>query len=222
MIYFIRDRRDSRIKIGLSRDPWQRMRELAVTAPDSLELLAVMDGNRDTEAGLHSLFKHLRTAGEWFQPEPDLLRFIEGIKPHHSQKRRSDPSRIGEIREPPSFQPTARDLLEMEINVRRSMRKKSGLAPENHPADLLDHISVGHEIAHMCERLQFLIVVLDCRNRGGVVAEPSLIDAVKLLEHHVAIVTEVATLFQNAELGGAQAQPIAAADTAQAEMKAAE
>ncbi|WP_437310639.1 GIY-YIG nuclease family protein [Sorangium sp. So ce388] len=44
--------------------------------PETLCVLATMDGDRSTEAELHRRFHSYRLSGEWFKPEPDLMDFI--------------------------------------------------------------------------------------------------------------------------------------------------
>lgn len=43
-----------------------------------LILLAVIDGDREVERGLHQRFSHLNIIGEWFRPGNSLMDFIEG------------------------------------------------------------------------------------------------------------------------------------------------
>jgi hypothetical protein len=71
LVYFAEN--DGRIKIGISRDPVRRAREL------NARLLVTEPGGRTREAQLHLLFAHHRIAGEWFRPAPDLLAYIEAI-----------------------------------------------------------------------------------------------------------------------------------------------
>lgn len=74
MIYFIQDNRTREIKIGISTDPPQRLKELQTAHASELLLIAVMDGTRVQEQALHQLFTRKR--GEWFEPSRDLLAFI--------------------------------------------------------------------------------------------------------------------------------------------------
>ena len=39
-----------------------------------------MDGNSQTELGLHELFAHLRVRGEWFRYTEELKWFIRSVK----------------------------------------------------------------------------------------------------------------------------------------------
>jgi hypothetical protein len=80
-IYFIQSGSAGPIKIGYSVRPIERRLAALQTAnPEILCLLACMDGDRSTEAGLHQQFRaHRRPQGEWFEPHPDLMQFIANL-----------------------------------------------------------------------------------------------------------------------------------------------
>ncbi len=80
MIYFIQDESALFIKIGYTAadDAMERLRDLQTGCPSGLVLLYSMPGSMDYERELHQRFSHARVRGEWFQPVPDLLRFILG------------------------------------------------------------------------------------------------------------------------------------------------
>ena len=78
MIYFIRD--GNYIKIGISVDPWKRLASFQTSHHNELELLAVMPGSEDLEAGLHRSFARFSKRGEWFEQNPQLLAFIETVR----------------------------------------------------------------------------------------------------------------------------------------------
>jgi hypothetical protein len=75
MIYFIQDTETRRIKIGVSAEPAQRLKQLQTAHASELKLIAVMDGARNEEQALHQIFTRKR--GEWFEPTRDLLAFIK-------------------------------------------------------------------------------------------------------------------------------------------------
>ena len=54
-VYFIRH--DGHIKIGKSVDPWKRLASLQTAHHDTLEMVAIMPGSEDLEAGLHPAFR---------------------------------------------------------------------------------------------------------------------------------------------------------------------
>lgn len=76
MIYFIRASEGGPIKIGTTIRLSRRLKQLMAEFDCGLELLAVMDGNRDEEQALHRRFGHLRVVNEWFEPGDDLVGFI--------------------------------------------------------------------------------------------------------------------------------------------------
>ena len=75
MIYFIQDTKSRAVKIGTSRNPVARMKELQVAHSAPLVLLAVMDGSVAEEHALHRRFTRL--SGEWFEPTPELITFVK-------------------------------------------------------------------------------------------------------------------------------------------------
>ena len=68
------------IKIGFTTDLEGRFRTLCSAYPGPLIILHDMRGNFDLETDLHRKFKHLRTGGEWFRKDPELLAYIEKLK----------------------------------------------------------------------------------------------------------------------------------------------
>jgi len=77
--YFVRD--GELIKIGFTERPSRRLRQLKREFPD-LELLSVVPGVVSGEFETHQRFDHLRSHGEWFRAEPELLDFIALLKVH--------------------------------------------------------------------------------------------------------------------------------------------
>jgi hypothetical protein len=75
VIYFIRSP-DGPIKIGTTIRLTERLKKLAAEYGEGLEVLAVVEGDRNVEKELHGRFAHLRQVGEWFEPGDDLLGFI--------------------------------------------------------------------------------------------------------------------------------------------------
>jgi hypothetical protein len=73
-LYFIQQGDNGPIKIGVSTNPYQRLRALQVGSPQKLHLLKVIEAE---EIEVHKTFQHLRLHGEWFRPKEDLLQFIQ-------------------------------------------------------------------------------------------------------------------------------------------------
>lgn len=78
-VYFIQ--RERLIKIGFSVDPIRRAADLGGA------VLATIPGGRAVERQTHQRFAHLRDRGEWFQPGPDLLAYVNELR----SKRRQAP-----------------------------------------------------------------------------------------------------------------------------------
>ncbi len=78
MIYFLR-RADGAIKIGTTKKYYTRRSGLTKRCGD-LELLGIMDGDREKELEIHERFRKLRLnhkrKTEWFQPGKELLDYI--------------------------------------------------------------------------------------------------------------------------------------------------
>lgn len=72
--YFIRSASTGRIKIGRSKNPENRLRDLATAAADELELLGVLEGDREVE--LHAQFAPCRYRGKWFDLSDGLADFL--------------------------------------------------------------------------------------------------------------------------------------------------
>ncbi|KKK58276.1 hypothetical protein LCGC14_3046080 [marine sediment metagenome] len=75
MIYFIQAENDL-IKIGYTNDVKQRLRTLRTMSPERLNLMKTIKGDQKQETLLHRRFKHLRSHGEWFRSEQELLDYI--------------------------------------------------------------------------------------------------------------------------------------------------
>lgn len=76
-LYFIQDTECSAIKIGRSRNPHARLRELQAGNPHRLSLLAVAEGRGEREFQWHRAFSADRLCGEWFAVTADLLEMIK-------------------------------------------------------------------------------------------------------------------------------------------------
>lgn len=72
-VYFIQFQKQ--VKIGFSINPKVRLNAL----PHD-RVIAVVEGTRQDEKRLHAAFKHIRTVGEWFLAESDLLEFAESLE----------------------------------------------------------------------------------------------------------------------------------------------
>jgi hypothetical protein len=76
VVYFVRS--GDSIKIGHATNFKDRLRTLQTGNENPLEVLAAVAGLNEYE--IHQRFAHLRTRGEWFKAEPELLEFIVKLK----------------------------------------------------------------------------------------------------------------------------------------------
>ena len=76
-IYFIQCASSGRIKIGSSADPWRRLTLLQTGCPTDLSIIHAFRAPRYVELDLQR--KH-RIRGEWFDPAPEILAFIDGLR----------------------------------------------------------------------------------------------------------------------------------------------
>lgn len=76
-VYYIQNTENGFIKIGVSEDPWARVKELQTGAHAPLILLGTTEGGIQMERGLHRQFAKYRTNAEWFSPSPELMTHIE-------------------------------------------------------------------------------------------------------------------------------------------------
>lgn len=74
------------IKIGVSRDPLKRVREVNRGSSNiegmrvgGIQLLGTMAGGRAQEKRLHRRFAHLRAAGEWFWANEELRAAVKEL-----------------------------------------------------------------------------------------------------------------------------------------------
>lgn len=73
-VYFARS--GQRIKIGYSKNPWARVRELGAGAESGIELIGTIPGSISDEKELHVRFEHIHVDREWFEAAPELLAYI--------------------------------------------------------------------------------------------------------------------------------------------------
>jgi hypothetical protein len=80
-IYFIENTHDTLIKIGKSRNPEKRLKELQTGTGFELRLLTQKFCSKmlKMEQYLHKRFEEDRMEGEWFLPSPGLLEYIGGL-----------------------------------------------------------------------------------------------------------------------------------------------
>ena len=77
MIYFIKH--TEYVKIGYTNKIKTRLSVLQISCPVKLEVLGLIEGNREDERNYHKMFKPVSSSGEWFEYNTELQIFIEGL-----------------------------------------------------------------------------------------------------------------------------------------------
>jgi len=67
------------VKIGYSKDPIRRYKEIQYMCPLKLKLIITMNGNLETEAAIHRYYEEYRVkhTNEWFTVNKELKATIE-------------------------------------------------------------------------------------------------------------------------------------------------
>lgn len=86
-VYFIGERPEGPVKIGVSRNPQLRITGLQVGSHAELELLCTVRGDATIEAIMHSAFAPDHIRGEWFRRSATLKEFMLQAKPRRLRKR---------------------------------------------------------------------------------------------------------------------------------------
>lgn len=81
MIYFVQSGQAGPIKIGYTQhdDVRNRIAQLQTASPEPLNLLGVIEGDREKERALHRLFSAHRLHGEWFDATPKIFIYLLGL-----------------------------------------------------------------------------------------------------------------------------------------------
>jgi hypothetical protein len=79
-VYFIRDIETRLIKIGFSRIPDYRIRQIRLAVGHPVELAAMLPGSRDLERRLHLDLRDTNDHREWFVRSPRLLAYIQAAQ----------------------------------------------------------------------------------------------------------------------------------------------
>ena len=64
------------IKIGVSKHPEKRIKQLNTGNAESLYLLGYFEGDRKLEKYIHDNFRKVRFNGEWMYPTEELLDYL--------------------------------------------------------------------------------------------------------------------------------------------------
>lgn len=81
VVYVLEDQQTKLLKIGHTEGELQtRIDTLQTGNPGQLVLLVAIPGTRSDESMLHRRFAELRVAGEWFEPAPALLAWVDAVR----------------------------------------------------------------------------------------------------------------------------------------------
>ena len=73
-IYAITDGKN--IKIGYSKNPKKRIKQLSTGSSSNLYLLLYFEGDKKLEKQIHNSFKKIRYNGEWLDVTQELLDYL--------------------------------------------------------------------------------------------------------------------------------------------------
>lgn len=86
-VYFIQGECGGGIKIGFSKKPEERLKQLQTGYPDTLKILCLVPGNEQTERIFHKQFDAFRLNGEWYKPNNVLLDSINELNAKYNQNK---------------------------------------------------------------------------------------------------------------------------------------
>lgn len=75
-IYFVKARQDGPIKIGWTVDPQKRLAQLQTGSHVRLFILGTIEGSSAGESTLQKRWAQYRIRGEWFEPVPEIIEFV--------------------------------------------------------------------------------------------------------------------------------------------------
>ena len=80
-VYFIADLEKDVVKIGTSKSPKSRLKQLQTSNSNRLALLGYIEGNVSEERYLHKYFSKYRLSGKWFSLDKDncIIDYINSV-----------------------------------------------------------------------------------------------------------------------------------------------
>jgi hypothetical protein len=78
MIYFVET--DGIVKIGFSKDPNTRLKDLETSMPHELNMILLIEGTMEDESAYHKRFEKDHIKGEWFALSYDITEFIQQMQ----------------------------------------------------------------------------------------------------------------------------------------------
>ena len=78
-VYFIGNREWGLVKIGYSKKPELRLKQVQTMAPFPVEILKIENGNKENENKYHLKFSSLNSYGEWFLIKSELMVHLHSL-----------------------------------------------------------------------------------------------------------------------------------------------
>lgn len=78
-VYFIQVGTDGPIKVGISAEPFSRLKQLRTSHYEPLHLIGAVWASKQFEQAIHAAFAEARLRNEWFSPTPELIGFAQGF-----------------------------------------------------------------------------------------------------------------------------------------------
>lgn len=81
-VYLVQARETKNIKIGWSRNLWNRLAAIQAHSGDRIDLRMHFVGShmRRHEQHLHKMFKPHRLYNEWYSPAPEIIELIDDFR----------------------------------------------------------------------------------------------------------------------------------------------
>ena len=78
-VYLMQSELTGLLKIGISKDPIQRRRNLETAQGGKIELLKIIAGGKNIEKKLHEKFSTYRKDGEWFENTAEIIDYFDEV-----------------------------------------------------------------------------------------------------------------------------------------------
>jgi len=78
-VYCIRNDAAGAVKIGFSKNPMRRIKQLQTASPSRLRLVGMLESAQAFETALHEEYAHRRISGEWFDDSDTQISTIMAL-----------------------------------------------------------------------------------------------------------------------------------------------
>lgn len=77
-VYLIKDEDNNTLKIGFSKNPKSRLKQLQIATSNKLNLIYMIDGQvQEDEKEMHNFFSHLKISSEWFINDNSIIEYFK-------------------------------------------------------------------------------------------------------------------------------------------------